>query len=181
MPKVALFLIKGFEETEAITSLDILRRGGVEVDLVSLENTTTVTSKHQVRVVADKTFDEVRLPDYDYLLIPGGTTDYLNRTPFLDAIMAHAATDKGIAAICAAPAVLGKLGLLRGKRAVCYPGMEHMLDGANIGDAIVETDGLFTTSKGPGTTIPFALRVLEILQGAECAQTVANDFLAHAR
>lgn len=181
MPHAALFLITNFEETEAIVTTDILRRGGVTVDLVSLEPPRNVRSKHQITILADTTLDQAPMEDYDIYILPGGTTDYLERPDFLDRLDIHAAARKAIAAICAAPAVLGQRGLLQGKRAVCYPGMEHFLTGATIGSDLVETDGTITTSKGPGTTIPFALRILEILQGTKCADQVATDFLVSTR
>jgi 4-methyl-5(b-hydroxyethyl)-thiazole monophosphate biosynthesis len=111
------------------------------------------------------------------LAIPGGTTDYTEHEGLLDWVRRYDKEGKKLAAICAAPAVFGKAGILKGRRAVCYPGMESWLTGAVIGQDIVETDGNVTTSKGPATAMFFALRLLEILQGEKTAQDVEKAFL----
>jgi 4-methyl-5(b-hydroxyethyl)-thiazole monophosphate biosynthesis len=177
MAKVALFLIDGFEETEALTTVDILRRGEVEVTTVSLTGKKIVHGKHGIDVLADALFDEAREKPFDMLAIPGGTTDYTEHEGLLDWVRRCDKEGKKLAAICAAPAVFGKAGILKGRRAVCYPGMESWLTGAVIGQDIVETDGNITTSKGPATAIFFALRLLEILQGGKIAKDVEKAFL----
>jgi 4-methyl-5(b-hydroxyethyl)-thiazole monophosphate biosynthesis len=177
MAKVALFLIDGFEETEALTTVDILRRGAAEVTTVSLTGKKIVRGKHGVDVHADALFDEVRENPFDMLAIPGGTTDYTEHEGLLDWVRRYDKEGKKLAAICAAPAVFGKAGILEGRRAVCYPGMESWLTGAVIGQDIVETDGNITTSKGPATAPFFALRLLEILQGEKTAKDVEKAFL----
>jgi 4-methyl-5(b-hydroxyethyl)-thiazole monophosphate biosynthesis len=177
MANVLLFLIDGFEEVEALGSVDILRRGGVKVTTTSLSGKKGVISKNGVLVEADTLFEAVLGRDFDELLIPGGTTAYVDHAPFMDYIKAQAGAGKPIAAICAAPVVLGRLGLLRGKTAVCYPGLESELAGATVSANAVEVDGQITTGRGPGLAIVFALRVLEQLQGKAVAQRVAGDFL----
>lgn len=177
MPKVAVFLIDGFEETEALVTVDILRRGKVDVVTVSLNGSEIVEGKHAVKVYADAKFEDAKDRPFDMLIVPGGTVAYTEHAGLLDLVKRYDAEGKKLAAICAAPAVLGKAGVLKGRRAVCYPGMESWLTGAEIGTENVVTDGHITTSKGPALTIPFALRVLEILQGAEVARTVGDDFL----
>ncbi len=177
MARAALFLIDGFEETEALCTTDILRRGGVDVTLASLNGRETVSGKHRITVVADTLFENLGETAFDMLIVPGGTLAYLDHAPLLAYLQAHDRVGKLLAAICAAPAVFGKLGILEGKTAVCYPGMESRLSGARPGRNDVETDGHITTSRGPGTTIPFALRLLSLLRGEACAQKVAKDFL----
>lgn len=178
MSKAALFVIDGFEEVEGITPLDILRRGGVEVQLVSLNGRKKeVVSKNKVRITAEATLEDWDA-DVDMVIIPGGTIAYLEHDAFLDVLRAHRATDRRMAAICAAPAVFGQLGFLEGKRAVCYPGMEGYLKGAILQNENVVTDGLITTSKGPGTAVPFALELLALLEGKEVADSIRAEFLA---
>ncbi len=177
MTKVAVFLIDGFEETEALTTVDILRRGGVDVSTVSLGGKERVSGKHGVSVVADTLFDEMKDSCFDMLVIPGGTTAYTEHGGLLDMVIRQNKEGGKLAAICAAPAVLGKAGILKGRRAVCYPGMEPWLTGAKIGSAPVETDGNITTAMGPAITPFFALRLLEILKGKETAEKISADFL----
>ena len=177
MAKVALFLIDGFEETEALTTVDILRRGEVDVTTVSLTGKDRVMGKHSIPVVVDALFDDVKDRPFDMLVIPGGTIAYTEHTELLELVKRYNAEKKPLAAICAAPAVFGKTGILTGKRAVCYPGMESWLSGAVIGKDIVETDGHITTAKGPAVTPFFALRLLELLKGKEVADTVGGAFL----
>ena len=177
MAKAALFLTDGFEETEALTTVDILRRGEVGVTTISLTGREMVNGKHGVTVRADATFDKAHGETFDMLVIPGGTTAYTEHEGLLDMVKRYDREKKHLAAICAAPAVFGKVGILQGKKAVCYPGMESWLTGAVIGESIVETDGHITTSKGPATAVFFALSLVEILKGKEAAQKVRNAFL----
>ncbi len=179
--KVALFLIDGFEETEALCSVDILRRGQVDVTTISLGSGKALTGRSNISVEADEMFGDMILQDFDMLVIPGGTIAYIEHEGFMRMVQKYADEGKKLAAICAAPAVFGKLGILHGKRAVCYPGMEKWLTGATIVDDIVVTDGNITTSKGPGTAVHFALRLLEILQGKDRADEVARGFIAQRR
>ena len=177
MAKAALFVIDGFEETEAITTVDILRRGEVEVTTVSLTGKEMVNGKHGITIHADTTFEKACGEEFDMLVIPGGTVDYTKHDGLLNMVKRYDGEKKYLAAICAAPAVFGKAGILHGKKAVCYPGMESWLDGAVIGENIVETDGHITTSKGPATTMFFALKLVEILKGKDVAQKVGDAFL----
>ncbi|MDR0648189.1 MAG: DJ-1/PfpI family protein [Synergistaceae bacterium] len=176
--KAALFVITGFEETEALCTADILRRGRVDVVIVSLEAGKSVTGRSGITIQADRAFSDVSGSSFDMLVIPGGTTAYIDHEGLLKMIQRQNETGGKLAAICAAPAVFGKLGLLRGRRALIYPGMEEWIQGAVLSNDIVETDGNITTSKGPGTTVYFALRLVEILCGKEEADKVATDFIA---
>lgn len=177
MIEVAVFLTDGFEETEALTTVDILRRGDVDVTTTSLTGCMTVKGKHGVPVMADALFDDVADRPFDMLVVPGGTVAYTEHEGLLDLVVRYDSKGKKLAAICAAPAVFGKAGILKGRRAVCYPGMESWLTGATIGSDMIETDGHITTAKGPAVTPFFALRLLEILKGKEAADEVAKAFL----
>lgn len=177
MKSAAVFLIDGFEETEALATVDILRRGGVDVTTVSLTGRPEVMGKHSIPVRADALFDDAKGKAFDMLVIPGGTTAHAEHQGLLDLVREHDAKGKPVAAICAAPVVLARAGILKGRRAVCYPGMEGQLEGATIGTEIVETDENVTTAKGPAVTPFFASRLLEILQGKAKADEVAGAFL----
>ncbi|MDR1677923.1 MAG: DJ-1/PfpI family protein [Deltaproteobacteria bacterium] len=179
MAKAAVFLINGFEEIEAITIVDVLRRGSVSVDLVSLEPSLETISKHSVKIYAERTLSAFPAESYDILIIPGGTLSYLDHSIFMDLIAKRGKDNQKIAAICAAPVVLGRLGLLKGLKAVCYPGLENELAGAIIPQDLpkVVTDGNITTSRGPATALPFALEILSIISGPELSAKVAKDML----
>ena len=177
MKTAAIFLIDGFEETEALTTVDILRRGGVVVTTVSLMAGQEVTSKNKIPVRADEMFDSVKGHNFDMIILPGGTLEIKNHDGLQELIKKYNAEGKLIAAICAAPAALGRAGILHGKTAVCYPGLEQHLAGAKIGTHIVETDGNITTAKGPAVTPFFALKLLEILEGKAMSEEVAEGFL----
>ena len=177
MKTAAIFLIDGFEETEALTTVDILRRGGVVVTTTSLTGRQEVISKNKIPVRADAMFDEVKAHNFDMLILPGGTLAIKDHEGLQELVKKYHAEGKLIAAICAAPAALGKAGVLAGKTAVCYPGLESHLTGARIGHNIVETDGNITTAKGPAVTPFFALKLLEILEGKAMADEVAEGFL----
>jgi 4-methyl-5(b-hydroxyethyl)-thiazole monophosphate biosynthesis len=176
--KVALFIIDGFEETEALCTVDILRRADIDVTLVSLGVGQRVVGRSKIAVEADALFGDITDLAFDMLVIPGGTVAYLEHDGLLKLVKSQ--NDKGgkLAAICAAPSVFGKLGILKGRRALIYPGMESYIEGAIISDLKVETDGNITTSKGPGTTVCFALRLVKELVGEETARGVAEKFLA---
>ena len=176
--QAALFLINGFEETEALCTVDILLRAEIDVTTVSLGTSRSLTGRSRITVEADAMFDDITGKTFDMLVIPGGTTAYAEHEGLLKLIMEQHENGGKLAAICAAPCVLGKLGLLKGKRAIIYPGMEELLGGAEVSPKIVETDGNITTSKGPGTTVYFALRLVEILVGREIADSVAEKFIA---
>ena len=177
MKTAAIFLIDGFEETEALTTVDILRRGGVVVTTASLTGRQEVISKNKIPVRADAMFETVKDEKFDMLILPGGTLNIKDHEGLQELVKKYHAEGKLIAAICAAPAALGKAGILAGKTAVCYPGLEKHLTGARIGTHIVETDGNITTAKGPAVTPFFALKLLEILEGKAMSEEVAEAFL----
>ena len=131
---VYVFLATGYEEVEALTPVDVLRRAGVEVNTVSIYDTPEVASAHGVSIKADITLNEVDWQDAEMLVLPGGlpgSTNLNDCQPLRDALKAHCNSGRWTAAICAAPLVLGGLGLLNGKHATCYPGFEKYMDGAD--------------------------------------------------
>ena len=167
MAKVYEFLADGFEDIEALGPVDVLRRGGLEVKTVSISGNAEVVSAHGVEVKADLLFGDADFSDADLLLIPGGMPGAKNideHEGVRRALAAHAAKGKLIGAICAGPMVLGHLGLLRGKRATCYPGFERELDGADYTAAQCTVDGNVVTGKGPGATLEYAYTLLGLFK-----------------
>jgi 4-methyl-5(b-hydroxyethyl)-thiazole monophosphate biosynthesis len=180
MKRAYLFLATGFEETEAIGAADVLRRGGVQLTTVSITGELAVVGAHGIPVVADRLFEDADYADADALILPGGGpgSQMLNGHEALKrALVRQSEQNKLVAAICAAPLVLGGSGLLKGKKATCYPGMEPHLTGAILTDAPAVTDGNIITGKGPGLVFDFGLAILTALQGDAVAAGVASDLL----
>ena len=176
--KAYIFLATGFEEIEAITTMDILRRGEVELITVSITGKHMVVGVHQIPVMADMLFEEADFSDGDAFILPGGGPGsfMLNDHEALKQLLVSKNEQgKWIAAICAAPLVLGGLGLLEGKKAICYPGMESYIRGAVITDTPVVIDKNIITGKGPGLALNFGLTILAILHGQDIADKVAAD------
>lgn len=170
MSKVYVFLADGFEEVEAFAPVDILRRAGAEVALVSMNQTDEVCGSHKIKAAADVRFEDADFSDADLLVLPGGMpgTKRLGAHEGLAALLKEADNrGTGIAAICAAPSVLGDLGLLAGKKAVCYPGFEEHLTGADVQMCGVVTDGQITTARGMGKAVDFGLELAARLFGAQ--------------
>jgi 4-methyl-5(b-hydroxyethyl)-thiazole monophosphate biosynthesis len=177
MAKVYIFLAEGFEEIEALTVVDILRRAEIDITMVSITGSQQVTGSHNIATIADILFEECDYSDADMLVLPGGLpgTNHLMEHPGMDQLLKKfAAEEKKLAAICAAPKVLGTKGILQGKKATCYPGHEDSLLGAYIMSAAVVEDGNITTSRGMGTSIDFSLALVKIFQGAEESERIAR-------
>lgn len=177
MAKVYLFLADGFEEIEGLTVVDLLRRAGIDITMVSITGDIKVTGSHQITTIADALFDEIDYSEADMLVLPGGMpgTKNLQEHEGLDRLLRDfASRDKKLAAICAAPRVLGTKGLLENKNATCYPGNEDQLLGAYVLNDAVVTDGNITTSKGMGTSIDFSLSLINTLKGSEEASRIAQ-------
>ena len=174
MNKIFIFLTTGFEEIEAIGTIDILRRGGVNIQSVSLTGERTVTGKHNIAIVADCLFEEISFADAQMLILPGGTVTINEHEALKREVRTFADHEKTLAAICAAPMVLGRLGILRGKKATCYAGFEKHLAGAIITDAPVVVDRNITTARAAAYTFDFALELLSQLKGKAAAEDVAN-------
>jgi 4-methyl-5(b-hydroxyethyl)-thiazole monophosphate biosynthesis len=173
---IYLFLADGFEEIEALTPVDILRRTGKQVTTVGIGK-KTITGAHGITVLADIEDRDLDVTDADMIILPGGMpgTLHLDASPIVHrAIDSAVAKGAYIAAICAAPTILGKRGLLDGKKAICYPGMEADLKGATLADSTVVQDGNIITAAGMGTALPFALKLVEVLCGTETAKKLAT-------
>lgn len=178
MKTALVFLITGFEEIEALATVDVLRRGGVEVKTISLTDERTVVGSHNIPVVADQMFADVDFSVVDILILPGGTPKYNEHDGVKKKLLEFFEAGKEVAAICASPMVLGGLGILKGKKATCYPGFEKYLDGAVLTtDKAVVVEGNVTTGRGPGLTLVFALQLLEKLAGKAKRDEVAKGLL----
>lgn len=165
-----VFFADGFEEIEAFASVDVLRRAGINVEMVSVTPDEIVTGAHDVPVLCDQNIANCNFSDANLVLLPGGMPGAATLekcTELRKLILDFASKNKPIAAICAAPMVLGNLGLLEGRRATCYPGFEQYLKGAQYTAAQVEKDGNIITANGPGAAMDFALTIVETLLGKE--------------
>lgn len=173
-----MFLITGFEEIEALATVDILRRAGLPVRTVSLTGETAVTGSHGVRVVADTLFEDVDFNTAEMLILPGGTPAFSEHEGLKKSVKAFYDRGGKVAAICASPMVFGILGMLKGRNATCYPGFEKYLEGALLQtEKAVVIDGNVITGRGPGLTIEFALTIVEILAGKSTREQVASQLL----
>ena len=183
--RVALFLANGCEEIEALTVADILYRAGIPCTKVSVHETTTVVSSHEVTILADTVVSDLDFEDYDVLVLPGGIPGTPNLAacgPLTEAVRSFAARGsegKIVAAICAAPSILGDLGLLKGKKATANPAfMQSIADnGAIVSQMKVSVDGNLITSRAMGTAIPFALIIVQELLDPDTAKKLGEDIL----
>lgn len=178
---IAVHLAEGFEEIEAISIIDVLRRAEFNVTVVSVTGKTEVTSKQGVTVIADELFENVDYEKTDMIVLPGGMPGAKNLKEHKglgEKILEFSKTDKPIGAICAAPMVLGNLGILKNKNATCFPGFEDELKGANVTGNEVEVDGKIITGKGAGVAIKFALQIVEFLTDKNTADELANRMIA---
>ena len=184
MKESFLFLAEGFEEVEALTAVDVLRRAGMPVKTVSITSALQVKGAHGVIVSADVLYDNTMIRDAPWLILPGGLpgADNLHDySPLIGLLRNQFESKRGrIAAICAAPAVvLGAEGMLRGRRATCYPGFESKLLGAEYVDAPVVRDDKFVLGNGPANALLWALTIVEEELGQEKAANVANGMLVY--
>jgi 4-methyl-5(b-hydroxyethyl)-thiazole monophosphate biosynthesis len=167
MGTIYVFLADGFEEIEAITSIDVLKRADLNVEVITVTDDGIVMGAHDIPVVCDSYFQDCDFSDADLLLLPGGMpgAETLSKHEGLNKLILDFVKEgKPVAAICAAPMILGKLGLLKGKKATCYPGFEQYLEGAECTGAQVEKEGNIITGIGPGGAMDFALAIVELLQ-----------------
>ena len=171
-----VFFAEGFEEIEALTVVDILRRIGRKVTTVGVGG-RTIRGAHGIPVICDAQEEDVSPDDLEMVVIPGGMpgVSNLEKSPVVKKFI-QAAEEQGayLAAICAGPSLLGKMGLLQGKKAVCYPGFEQELTGAILTGEFVQQDGRIITAKGPGVSMEFALRLAELLSSDTGSQAVKN-------
>ena len=181
---IYMFLAEGFEEIEALCPLDLMRRAGLKVATVGI-GSKMICGAHAIKVEADMTdaeFDAVAQNDsIDMIFLPGGMPGTLNleaSETVCDAIRSAYEDKKYIAAICAAPSILGKMGLLMGKEAICYPGFESYLEGATISEARVVLDGKILTAAGMGAALDMGLKIVEIFCGKEKAAILRSAVIA---
>lgn len=180
MSKACVFLADGFEEIEGLTVVDILRRAGVETQMVSIKEEKMVIGSHQIAVQADVCLKDTDCADADILVLPGGMPGTLHLgacRELTDLLVRFHEEGKKTAAICAAPSVLGDLGILKGRKACCYPGFEERLEGAEVVFEEVAVDGNVTTSRGMGTAIPFALALTAQLVSEEKAMELKKAII----
>ena len=172
---IYVFLADGFEESEAIVPIDILKRAGGNVVTVSISDSLTVVGSHGIAVTADIKASEAEADKAEMFVLPGGGkgTELLAASQWVRAFLEHAVT-KGtyIGAICAAPSVLGRIGLLDGRNVTCYPGFESYMENANVTGKSVETDDIFITAIGAGASFEFGFKLAEMLYGEETANSV---------
>lgn len=174
---IYVFLAEGFEEVEAVTTIDLLRRAGLPTHIVAVGDRASVTGAHGIVIQGDLLIDEVYSADVDALVLPGGLPGVTNlkaSAKLRSLIEEAAAASKLLAAICAAPSILGELGLLEGLQATAYPGFEQYLTGAEAQPKAVVRSGQFITGRSAGATIDFALAIIEALAGREQADAVAS-------
>lgn len=180
MLTICVFLALGFEEIEALTPVDVLRRAGMNVLTVSISNEKKVISAHNVPIEADILFKDLDKENVEMIVLPGGMPGATN----LDAckglselLIEFAKEKKPISAICAAPLILGKRGILEGKKATCYPGFEKFLEGAHYTASLVEKDGNIITGKGPGAALEFAFAIVEKYKGIDKVKELKEQMM----
>lgn len=181
--KVAVFLANGFEEIEAIAPIDLLQRAGILVNTVSIDENNCVQSARKVKVLADKLIKDINFSDYDMLVLPGGPgfKNYFDSQLLLDKVVEFSKDEKNkkVAAICAAPTVLSSLGILEGKKAVCFPACEDDLVKGKViltKEKVVKDENIIT-SRSAGTAIDFALKIIEELLNKEKSEEISKQIV----
>ena len=182
MSKISyIFLADGFEEIEALATLDMIRRAGIKIKSVSINNTNIATGAHGIPVTADCNIKDIDTSNADWLILPGGlpgATNLADCQPLVNTLKVHHAQGGGIAAICASPAfVLGATGLLEGVNATCYPGCEGQAPSVKFTGKPVEATKQIITGRGPGYTFQFALAIIRAIAGDDAAMKVADGML----
>jgi 4-methyl-5(b-hydroxyethyl)-thiazole monophosphate biosynthesis len=178
--KVAVHLAEGFEEIEAVSIIDVLRRAEIETRVVSVTGKKEVTGSHHIQVTADVLFEAVDYSTIDMIVLPGGmpgANNLKDHTGLGKQILDFYKNGKPLGAICAAPLVFGNLGILENRKATCFPGFENQLIGAEVTGADVETSGKIVTGKGAGVAIKFALKIVEQLKGKELAEELGRKMI----
>jgi 4-methyl-5(b-hydroxyethyl)-thiazole monophosphate biosynthesis len=172
---ILIHLATGFEETEAVTIIDVLRRANLDVMTVSVTGTLKVTGAHNISIEADMLYDEADYSHAKMIILPGGmpgTTNLMNHAGLIGQLKNFNQEQKWIAAICAAPMILGSLGFLQNRKAVCYPGFEDKLTGASVVNEPFIVDENIVTGKSPGTAMVFSLEIVRLLKGEQLAADV---------
>lgn len=177
---VYVHLADGFEEIEALTVVDVLRRANIAVKTVSITGDKTVRGAHDIMVAADLLFEEADFDKCEMIILPGGmpgTANLAKHEGLAEQLNAFAQSDKWLAAICAAPSVLGRMSLLKGKRVTSYPGYESQLIGAVYSEERVVRDRKIITSRGPGTAMEFSLELVKLLKNEQTAAALRNAMI----
>ncbi len=180
MKKIAVFLGEGFEEIEALTVVDICRRAGIEVNMVSITGNGVVNGAHRIPVGMDMQFEDVDFEALDMIVLPGGMPGTRNleaHEGLMEQVDSFYEAGKLVSAICAAPSIFGHRGMLKGRRACCFPGYEKDLEGAQVVYEPVVTDGHVITSRGMGTAMDFGLCITAILCGEAVATELAQKII----
>jgi protein deglycase len=179
--KIAVHLAEGFEEIEAVSIIDVLRRADIETLVVSVTTEKAVTGSHNIQITADILFEEVDYSSVDMIVLPGGlpgANNLKDHAGLAKHILNFHRNGKPLGAICAAPIVLGNLGILENQKATCFPGFENQLKGAEVTGAEVETSGKIITGKGAGVAIKFALKIVETIKGKTFAEELGRKMIA---
>lgn len=180
MAQALIFLAPGYEEVEMLTVVDMVRRAGIDIDMVSITDSREVTGSHQITITADKLFTEADFSSAQMLILPGGipgTPNLRAYQPLCDKLVEFAQSEKKTAAVCAAPTVLASLGILKGKKATCYPSFSDKLDTGDYVKQPVVVDGNVITSRGMGTCIDFAGAIIEALKDKATADDVKEKII----
>jgi 4-methyl-5(b-hydroxyethyl)-thiazole monophosphate biosynthesis len=180
MKKIAVHLAEGYEEIEAISIIDVLRRADLSVIIVSISEKLEVEGSHGIKIIADKLFKEVDYELIDMIILPGGMPGAANLNEHLglrEQILNFNESKKMLAAICAAPLVFGNLGILKNKKATCFPGYENQLHGAIATGENIEVSENIITGKGAGVAIDFALKIVEILKNKKFAEDLGKKMI----
>ena len=170
-----MFFAEGFEETEAIATLDVIRRAGIDVRSVGV-NSRQITGSHGVKIYCDMDTDEATFTGLEGVILPGGMPGTLNlyeSNTVRDCVEFCASQGKLVSAICAAPLILGRMGLLEGAEATCFPGFEDELKGAGISEKYIVTSGNIITARGMGSAVRFGLEIVGYFKGAAAADELA--------
>ncbi len=180
MSKVCIFFAEGYEEIEALTVVDLLRRSGIDIDMVSVTGNLTVTSSHGVAVRTDSLFEETDFSEVQMLVLPGGMPGTKNleaHGPLMKLVDEFYEKGRYLAAICAAPSILGHKGMLKGKCACSFPEFESHLEGAQVSHSSVEVAGNVITARGMGCAIDFGLAIVTAFQGRDAADALARKIV----
>lgn len=184
MSKVCVFFGTGFEEIEALTVVDILRRQGIDTKMISIMGNKTVVGSHEIPVITDGLIEDVNFKEVDMLVLPGGLGGTQNLEAceaLMEQVDAFVAAGKAVGAICAAPSILGHRGHLKGKKAICYPGMENQLEGAIVTCEPAVQDGNIITGRGMGCSVAFGLALLEYLTDSKTSEAMAEKIVYRSK
>lgn len=174
------FLATGLEEVEALAPIDVMRRAGLEVKTVSVTGDKLVMGAHGVGIMADSLFGDDDYSEAELLFLPGGmpgSSNLREHSALCQLLLSHHAQGKPLAAICAAPFILGDLGISEGKKMTCYPGFESHLKGAEYTAALTETDGVLFTGKGPAAALQLGYNLVEYFCGKDQAEALKKGMM----